>query len=455
MFLPGWRMGGSMKRAGRIYRSVFTKLLIVIIITGFLINLMIGIFFHFTYKSLARSPFQKNLIQYVNYLIDDLGTPPDVERARQIAKRALLEIRYESPDVTWATSDKIPSLKQRGFRLWYQDETLQVGRYRGHHILAVKRGQGVYTFRLAREDHHDKRFFGVVGFLLTILTAVLIGAYLMIRKILKPVKWLAEGVGEVSRGNLDHRVPSRGRDELSGLAEGFNAMTERIGKMLLEKEQLLLDVSHELRSPLTRIKVALELLGPSSEKENVTEDIAGMEKLITRLLETARKKGDRDDLRLEPVDLVTLVQKIVARFENRSPGARLRHRTEKVALMVDPDRAEEAIQNVVENGVKFSAASDAAVTIDIQNQPLFTLIRVQDHGPGIPKEDLPHIFEPFYRVDKSRSRPDGGFGLGLSLCKSIMEAHNGKIKIDTVFGEGTTVYLYFPKQKDESHAGPG
>ncbi len=442
-----------MKRAGRIYRSVFTKLLIVIVVTGFLINLMIGIFFHFIYKSLARSPFQKNLIQYANYLIDDLGNPPDAERARQLAKRALLEIRYEGPEATWTTSDQIPSLKERGFRSWYQDETLQVGRYRGHHLLAIKRGQGVFTFRLAREDHHGKRFFGLVVFLLTLLTAVLIGAYLMIRKILKPVKWLTEGVGEVGRGNLNHRVPSRGKDELSGLAEGFNAMTERLDKMLKEKEQLLLDVSHELRSPLTRIKVALEFLAPSAEKENVQEDIAGMEKLITRLLEAARKRGGRDDLRLEPVDMAALVQKIAGRFEGRPPGVRIGVRPATATFMVDPDRAETAVQNIVENGVKFSSASDAAVTIDIQCEHRYTVIRIEDHGPGIPEADLPHIFEPFYRVDKSRSRPEGGFGLGLGLCKSIMEAHGGKIEIDSFYGKGTVVCLYFPQQKDEFHAG--
>ncbi len=433
-----------MKKAGRIYRSVFTKLLVVIFITGLLINMMIGAFFHFTYKTWVRSPFQKNIIQYVNYIIDDLGSPPDLEHARRISKRALLEIRYESPDVTWATSGKIPSLQQRGFRLWYQDETLQMGRYRGYHILAVKRGQEKYTFRLAREIQHDNRFLGVVAFLLVLLTAILAGAYLMIRKILRPVKWLSEGVKEVSSGNLSHRVPSRGADELSDLAKGFNAMTNRIRKMLFTKEQLLLDVSHELRSPLTRIKVALEFVKPSKAKENVQEDIAGMEKMITKILEAARRKSNTRDVQLKKIDLVKLVQKIVFRFQHQPPGVRSSHLPASAKLWVDADRAETAIQNVVENAVKFSTTSDEAVMVDIQDRFPYIMVRVKDRGPGIPKADIPYIFEPFYRADKSRSRPEGGYGLGLSLCKSIMEAHNGKIEIDTVLGKGTTVLLYFP-----------
>ncbi len=440
-----------MKKAGRIYRSVFTKLLLVIFITGFLINMMIGVFFHFTYKTLARSPFKKNIIQYVNYIIDDLGSPPDLERAKRISKRALMEIRYESPDMTWTTSGKIPSLQQRGFRLWYQDEKFKIGRYRGYHILAVKRGQGMYTFRLAWEMQHDNLFYGIIAFLLMLLTAILAGAYLMIRKILRPVKWLSEGVKEVSRGNLNHQVPSRGADELSDLAQGFNAMTERIRKMLFAKEQLLLDVSHELRSPLTRIKVALEFLKPSKAKENIQEDIVGMEKMITKILEAAQKKSNTNDVHLKKIDLVKLVQKIVIRFQNQPPGVRFYHLPASVKLLADADRAETAIQNVVENAVKFSASSDETVVIDIRDQTPYTVVRVKDRGPGIPKADLPYLFEPFYRVDKSRSRPEGGFGLGLSMCKSIMEAHNGKIEIDSVPGEGTTVNLYFPYKENDVH----
>ena len=96
------------------------------------------------------------------------------------------------------------------------------------------------------------------------------------------------------------------------------------------------------------------------------------------------------------------------------------------------------------NAVKYSATSKKPVTVNVERKDGFTVVCIQDFGAGIPEEDMPHIFEPFYRVDKSRSKQTGGFGLGLSLCKTIMEAHNGKIEVDSGSGKGTKVSLYFP-----------
>jgi signal transduction histidine kinase len=285
----------------------------------------------------------------------------------------------------------------------------------------------------------------LVVILLSLLTLIFIGAFLSIRWIMQPVRWLGEGVREVGRGNLKHRVPLKRSDELRELAEAFNDMTDRIRAMMHAKEQLLLDVSHELRSPLTRVKVALEFLPEGKARDSIANDICEMEKMINAILETARRHHLHGDLKLRPTDLVSLLGEILPDYQNQPPGVRLEAFPQTLLVNADPEQVKTVFRNILANGIKFSVADSDPVRISLKSQPRQTVIEIVDNGIGIPAEELAFIFEPFYRVDKSRSKTTGGYGLGLSLCKTIMEAHNGKIEIASKPGEGTTVSLYFPE----------
>ena len=118
---------------------------------------------------------------------------------------------------------------------------------------------------------------------------------------------------------------------------------------------------------------------------------------------------------------------------------------ETLVINIDPGQIKTVFKNIIANGIKFSDADSDPVRISAKSQPRQTVVQITDYGIGIPAEELSFVFEPFYRVDKSRSKDTGGYGLGLSLCKTIMEAHNGKIEITSKPGEGTTVSLYFPE----------
>ena len=284
----------------------------------------------------------------------------------------------------------------------------------------------------------------LVAILLSLLTLIFIGAFLSIRWIMKPVRWLGEGVREVGRGNLRHRVPVKRSDELRDLAEAFNDMTDRIRGMIHTKERLLLDVSHELRSPLTRVKVALEFLPEGKARDSIANDISAMEKMINDILDTARRHHLHSDLKLQPTDLVGLLGEILPDYQNQPPGVRLAAVPESLVVNIDPGQIQTVFKNILDNGIKYSNADSEPVSISIKSRPGQTVIEIVDNGIGIPEEELSFVFEPFYRVDKSRSKDTGGYGLGLSLCKTIMEAHNGKIEITSKPGEGTTVSLVFP-----------
>jgi signal transduction histidine kinase len=290
----------------------------------------------------------------------------------------------------------------------------------------------------------------LVIILLSLLTLILTGAFLSIRWILRSVRLLDHGVREVSQGNLKHQLPLKGSVEMRDLAAAFNDMTERIRDMLRTKEQLLLDISHELRSPLTRMKVALEFLPQGQARESITNDVIEMETMINEILETARMHHLHGKLTLEPINLVHLLSEILPGFEQQPPGVVLEDSPREIVVHVDQDQIKTVFKNILTNAIKFSNPDGESVIISLKVESPDIVVRIADKGIGIPQDELPFIFEPFYRVDKSRAKATGGYGLGLSLCKTIMQAHGGKIDVESTPNIGTTITLYFPEKLSSS-----
>jgi len=432
-----------MKWLRKLIRSVFAKLLVVIILTGLCINIVVGGFF-WIHRSAAGRPLYKNILQYLNYIIDDIGTPPNHIRAEHIGRQAGLQIYYQDPNASWSTAGNFADVQKVHWRDWSKIPAIRIGLYHGRHFVELNRGAARYIFGLDKNIELDPDRRRLVIVLLSLLTLILAGAFLSIRWILKPVKWLHEGVREVGRGNLEHRVPEKRADEFRDLAAAFNDMTNRIRGMLHTKERLLLDVSHELRSPLTRLKVALEFLPDGNARESMAEDIAEMERMINEILETARMHFFHDRLNLERIFLADLLMEVIAEFKNQPPGVRAEEVATDFAIRVDPEQAKIVFKNILANAIKYSRPASEPVIVSAVVCPPDLMVQIADTGIGIPQDELPFIFEPFYRVDKSRPHDAGGFGLGLSLCKTIMEAHEGRIEVQSTLGVGTTVCLYFP-----------
>jgi signal transduction histidine kinase len=281
-------------------------------------------------------------------------------------------------------------------------------------------------------------------FLIAFLSLILGACFLLIRKILMPVRGLTRGMREVSNGNLDYTVEARARDELGELAGSFNEMRERIRIMLRSREQLLLDVSHELRSPLTRMKVALEYPEDSKARLEIADDIREIESMVTEILETERLSRDGGRLRLEKVRLREIAGEAAGELHGK-PGDVVIHSGGDTTVAVDRTLMKRVFRNLIENAHKYSAAGKNPVTVTLREQSETVSAEVRDSGIGIPPDELPFVFEPFYRVDHSRSRKTGGYGLGLSLCKKIIEAHEGTIEIESASGAGTVVRITLKK----------
>jgi signal transduction histidine kinase len=411
------------------YRSIFVRQLAIMLATTVSLLVFVGGFF---YSILGPSlSMSRGLVaEYARALA---STSPDEARAREIANRLGLEMRYEGPTGTWETAPGLPHLSEAKTSRWRHDLTIAPAPQGGTYLFYWDLGR-----RMRRAHSHLLWVLHIVMALIVLL------AYLVLRRSLRPLRALHEGVARLSEGELDVAVPSRTRDEFGALAEAFNQMVRRISEMLQARDQLLLDVSHELRSPLTRVKVALALLPEGDKRRRIEADVAEMEAMIAELLELERLRGGRG-LRKERLDLVALLRQVAEGFQDRPPGVQFVAAAPEIWAEVDGEKIRVVLRNLLENAFKYSLADSRPVEVMVKTDGETVALVVADDGPGLPAEDLHNLFEPFFRVDRSRSKKSGGYGLGLSICKRIVEAHGGRIAAANRSGRGAEFTIALPR----------
>lgn len=430
----------------KIVHSVFLKLLLVIIIAGICINLAVGGFFYYLTKGYMQNmPFKKNWVQYMGYLVREIGDPPDIVRARSLSEQLSIAIAFETDDGTWHSTDRLPRVDELALKKISREPPAYWTRHEGRGLLLIEAAGRRYMFDMMKPYSWQHFAEEKIIFLIVLLTCILLFGFLAIRWILGPLRLLSDGVRQVGSGNLDYRLPVKRLDEFGTLAGAFNSMTGRISEMLHARERLLLDVSHELRSPVTRMRVALEFLPASPVTHGMQADIRDMEAMIAEIVETQRLGSPHGRLSLEATDVCALAREVITDRVHSVPAIVLASAPPGITTVLDRARMKTVFRNVVDNALKYSDAGSDPVRIAVFRRGGSIVIQVRDAGQGIPAEDLPHVFEPFYRVDKSRSRRTGGYGLGLSICRNIMEAHGGSVTVASEPGRGTTVELLLPE----------
>jgi signal transduction histidine kinase len=263
------------------------------------------------------------------------------------------------------------------------------------------------------------------------------------RRLFAPLDTIKQGVQKFGAGDMSHRIQINRKDELGELANSFNAMADDIQQMLDAKRQLLLAISHELRSPLTRARLAAEMMEDNDKKTQIIQDINEMESLIEELMETERLSSRHRKLNKTRQNIVKLISDTVHTWFD-SAGVITRLAETEAMLDVDTARIKLLLKNLLDNAIRHTPDGARAPEIQLMLDKQQALITVSDHGKGIQARHLPHLTEPFYRVDPSRQRETGGYGLGLYLCRMIAEAHDGQLEIESAVGEGTRVMVKLP-----------
>ena len=271
---------------------------------------------------------------------------------------------------------------------------------------------------------------------LSLLFIGLVGWWLA-RSVAKPVQALRDATRRMAAGELSTRVGRQGsmaHDELAQLALDFDAMAERIEALVAHDRSVLQDLSHELRSPLARLRVAVELARSGEDREaainRIEKEAERLNGLVTGLLQVTRAEGDPNALRREPVRLDQLLEAIVAdsSLEARARGCDVRLLEARPAIVEgDGELLRRAVENVMRNAV-VHAPPGTAVEATLEAANGRAELRIRDYGPGVPEETLPRLFDAFYRVETDRNRASGGVGLGLSIARRAIELHKGAIR---------------------------
>jgi two-component system, OmpR family, sensor histidine kinase CpxA len=291
--------------------------------------------------------------------------------------------------------------------------------------------------------------------------------YLLTRYITAPILRLREASQQLAAGHLTSRAAPQmqyRRDELGELVDDFNAMADRIEQLVLGQRQLISDISHELRSPLARLNVALDLVREKKSSDlavdHMERDLACMNEMIERLLTIARLDAPSAPVQFSPVNLRELISELIqdAEFESRRRDIQITLIAEQdYWVQGNPQLLHSVVENVVRNAIHYTN-DGTSVEVRIESEAAtgvpFVQLIVRDHGPGVPAAERVNIFRPFYRVTESRDRQSGGAGLGLAIADRIVRFHHGTIRAEGAIPQGLQVIIRLPELDPQHESAP-
>ena len=273
---------------------------------------------------------------------------------------------------------------------------------------------------------------GALAFLVSLsllAVAVAIGAWPLVRRLTRRLERLRRRVEDLGGGDLKARAAVEGRDEVADLARSFNRAADRIERLVEAQRRVLVHASHELRSPLTRLRMSLEMMpGTEAQKERAARDVAEVDGIIDEVLEASRLEARGPVERIEAVDLLALLAEEGARHEVEVGG-------EAVVTKGDPRLLRRLVRNLLENARRHGGGGPIEARVE-RGEPSGVRLLVLDRGPGVPEDERERIFEPFHRRS-GRAETGQGFGLGLALVRQIARAHGGEARCRPREGGGT------------------
>jgi signal transduction histidine kinase len=402
-----------------------------------------------------RELIHGHLSLHVDYVRQDIGDPPRIDRAIAITEKVPVDIRISGPDINWASDPDFPEMNQLEFGAsdifsdepgaWLNELTdVEFAELDKHTFLKIDQGSFAIVVSSPRisDDVSGPDFLPVI---VGIGLLWLLVAYLSVRWLFLPIESIREGAARIGEGNFEHQINKYRRDQLGDLAEDINKLASDVRDMLDAKRQLLLGISHELRSPLSRLRLSLEFLREGDHKENLSVEIAEMEQIITTLLEAERLNSRHVVLTRAQVSVKNLVEGLIDTYFDRDrKRIEISFEDESIEANVDEARLILLLKNLLSNALRYSDEQAGPVQLNVSKEDNELVIRVQDHGPGFTSEQALRIGEPFYRGDPSRTRDTGGSGLGLYLAKLVAEAHGGSLRLSDTYKDGACLVVRLP-----------
>jgi two-component system sensor histidine kinase CpxA len=335
------------------------------------------------------------------------------------------------------------------------DPTVRVGDESTFVSVRAKGRGGMYTLVTRYDTIPLLRGQGLFQLFAISMVLASIACFLLAHYLSKPIWQLRLATRRLASGDLNARAGEKlGRrsDEIADLVRDFDAMAEQIRDLLESQKRLLSDVSHELRSPLARLRVALALARRTENEsqrpshERIEKEIERLDEMIGRILTLSRLESGQLKLATAEVDLNELIQSVLAdaRFESARTGHSIEFTSDvQMELQADEELLRSSIENVVRNALYYSSGSDP-IQVNLLSENGQAVIRVRDYGPGVPPEALADLFRAFYRVDDSRVSLTGGTGLGLAIAQRAILAHGGTITAQNADPHGLIMEIRIP-----------
>ena len=450
----------------KLFQSLSVKLTLVFFVTAvvYLYGLSVGIRYLIDEDEL-RKIIGYYQTSYYDYMLEDLQYPPNIDKAEEIVGQMPFDMKIMGEDLNWASSPQFIITDTINFEL----STLNVAKIKADIAEGkVPSGEGVQAARYKNRTYAKIPFGDYTIFLVTpkmsvaaqrtyiieliiaITLLVFLICYAMVQRIFRPIKSIEEGANQIGQGQLEYRIDVKQKDELGSLAEKINQLAVNVQEMLAAKQRLNLGVSHELRSPLTRARLEVELLEDSKNKEDLLNEINAMETIIANLLDSEAINYGHKKLKLELFELSDMISQLIQK-SGFLADSNIAFIPLDYAAQVEADKTlfEVMIKNILENALRYNPVEGEPIQIRVEQVEDTYEIKIRDFGPGFSKEDLTKVTEPFYRTGQSRSRQSGGFGLGLYLCKQIVEAHQGTIAIANHEETGAVVAVTIPKRQNQ------
>lgn len=350
--------------------------------------------------------------------------PLDTDKLNQDAKDNRVELLVIKAGSRWSTSTDFPEI---------EDITSRAEKIGG---LYFAKFQGKYYLTAQQSNHYASVTSNLLNLIIypnwlafwpwVVVAMIILMSYAILRRLLAPINQAIQSATRLSRGELDYQIKKHPKTELSALTRSLNLMADNLNKLFKAQNDLLLAVSHELRSPLARMKISLAMLDNNEIVAGLGQDITHMDDLIAQLLEGERLQRGHSILDITTFYLPMLIDDLLAENDTMKHVI-VTSEVPNIAIDIDVGRIKFALRNLLKNGIAHTAKG-TKVSLEIVKHQSDVIIKVRDSGPGIPEELLERVFEPFFRVENIENRSFTGVGLGLFLCKRVVEAHQGEIK---------------------------
>ena len=448
------------------FQSLSVKVTLVFFVTAvaYLYGLTVGIRYLIDTDEL-RETIGYYQTSYYDYMLADIQYPPNIGKAEEVVGQMPFDMKIVGTDLDWTSSPQFIITDAINFELSTLNvakikadiaegrapsrEGVEAARYKNRTYAKIPFGDYTIFLVTPKMSVAAQRTY-IVEAIIAITLLILLICYALVQRIFRPIKSIEEGAKRIGQGHLEYRIDVKQKDELGSLAEKINQLAVNVQEMLAAKQRLNLGVSHELRSPLTRARLEVELLEDSKIKEDLLNEINAMETIIANLLDSEAINYGHKKLKLELFELSEMIGQMIQKsgFLSKSNIAFI---PLDRAAQVEADKTlfEVMIKNILENAIRYNPAEGEPIQVRVEQMEHTYEIKIRDFGPGLSKEDLIKVTEPFYRPGQSRSRQSGGFGLGLYLCKQIVEAHQGTITIENHEETGAVVAVTIPKRQNQ------